>query len=101
MLTLRIVLQKSWTKKRFISFTLSVEVCNFVMPCSYNFGLIALVMFGNFAKLDSPRRLVQLWQNFQTSFALLIPNCTHHRMITCTNLEIIIKDRDKFSDKEL
>ena len=38
-----------------------------------------------FAKLDSPRRLVQLWQNFQTSLVLLIPNCTRHRMITYTN----------------
>jgi hypothetical protein len=35
-----------------------------------------------FAKLDSPRRLVQFWQNFQTSLILLIPNCTRHRMIT-------------------
>jgi hypothetical protein len=33
-----------------------------------------------FAKLDSPRRLVQFWQNFQTSLVLLIPNCTRHRM---------------------
>jgi hypothetical protein len=39
-----------------------------------------------FAKLDSPRRLVQFWQNFKTSFVLLIPNCTRHRMITYTNL---------------
>jgi hypothetical protein len=35
-----------------------------------------------FAKLASPRRLVQFWQNFQTSLVLLIPNCTRHRMIT-------------------
>ena len=49
--------------------------------CSYNFGLIVLVMFGDLAKLDSPRRLVQFWQNFQTSLVLLIPNCTHHRMM--------------------
>jgi hypothetical protein len=28
------------------------------------------------------RGLVQFWQNFQTSHVLLIPNCTHHRMIT-------------------
>ena len=53
--------------------------------CSYNFGLIVLVMFGNFAKLDSPRRLVQFWQDFQSSLVLLIPNCTYHRMITYTN----------------
>ena len=38
-----------------------------------------------FAKLDSPRRLVQFWQNFQTSLVLLILNCTRHRMITYTN----------------
>jgi hypothetical protein len=38
-----------------------------------------------FAKLDSPRRLVQFRQNFQASLVLLIPNCTHHRMITYTN----------------
>jgi hypothetical protein len=38
-----------------------------------------------FAKLDSPRRLVLFWQNFQTSLVLLIPNCTRHRMITYTN----------------
>ena len=44
--------------------------------CSYNFGLIVLVIIGNFAKLDSPRRLVQFWQNFQTSLVLLIPNYT-------------------------
>ncbi len=43
-------------------------------------------MFGNFAKLDSPRRLVQFWQNLQTSLVLLIPNCTRQRMITYTNL---------------
>jgi hypothetical protein len=36
------------------------------------------------AKLASPRRLVQFWQNFQTSLVLLIPNCTRHRMITYT-----------------
>ena len=40
-----------------------------------------------FAKLDSPRRLVQFWQNFQTSLVLLIPNCTRHRMITYTYSE--------------
>ena len=41
-------------------------------------------MFENFAKLDSPRRLVQFWQNLQTSLVLLIPNCTRQRMITYT-----------------
>ena len=45
-------------------------------------------MFGNFAKLDSPRRLVQCWQNFQTSLVLLIPNCTRQRMITYTNTKM-------------
>ena len=38
-----------------------------------------------FAKLDTPRRLVQFSQNFRTSLVLLfllIPNCTRHRMIT-------------------
>ena len=53
--------------------------------CSYNFGLTVLVMFGNLAKLDSPRRLVQFLKNFQTLLALLILNCTHNRMITYTN----------------
>ena len=43
-----------------------------------------------FAKLDSPRRLVQFWQNFQTSLVLLIPNCTRHRMITNDYLYILI-----------
>ncbi len=38
----------------------------------------------NFAKLDSPRRLVQFWQNLQTSLIPLIPNCTRQRMITYT-----------------
>ena len=57
--------------------------------CSYNVGLIVLVIFGNFAKLDSRRRLVQFWQNFQGSLALLIPNCTHNRMITSTYREAI------------
>ncbi len=59
--------------------------------CSYNWGLIILVMFGNFAKLDSPRRLVQFWQNFQTSLVLLIPNCTRQRMITYTNVDLVVR----------
>ena len=42
-----------------------------------------------FAKLDSPRRLVQFWQNFQTSRVLLIPNCTRHRMITYTYTPVV------------
>ncbi len=59
--------------------------------CSYNQGLIVLVIFGNFAKLDSPRRLVQFWQNLQTSLVLLIPNCTCQRMITYTNLKYLLR----------
>jgi hypothetical protein len=43
-----------------------------------------------FAKLDSLRRLVQFWQNFQTSLVLLIPNCTRHRMLTHTNSQLCI-----------
>jgi hypothetical protein len=42
-------------------------------------------MFGTLPKLESPWRLVQFWQNFQTSLVLLIPNCTRRRMITYTN----------------
>jgi hypothetical protein len=34
-------------------------------------------MFGNLQK-------GKIWQNFQTSLVLLIPNCTRHRMITYT-----------------
>ncbi len=40
----------------------------------------------------SPRRLVQFWQNFQTSLVLLIPNCTRQRMITYTNFTESILD---------
>ncbi len=53
------------------------------------------MMFGNFSKLDSPRRLVQFWQNFQTSLVLLIPNCTRQRMIIYTYVArnvMVIKD---------
>ena len=46
-------------------------------------------MFGNLGKLVSRRRLVQFWQNFQTSLVLLIPNCTHNRMITYTYLRFM------------
>jgi hypothetical protein len=49
-----------------------------------------------FAKLDSPRRLVQFWQNFQTSLVLLIPNCTRHRMITYTYNIYISEVRSNF-----
>jgi hypothetical protein len=43
-------------------------------------------MFNIDVHIDSPRQLVQFWQNFQlqTSLVLLIPNCTRHRMITYT-----------------
>jgi hypothetical protein len=50
--------------------------------CSYNYGLIVLVIFGNFPNWTRPGGS---WQNFQTSLVLLIPNCTPHRMITYTN----------------
>ena len=56
-----------------------------IMRCSYNFGLIVLMMFENFAKLESAHRLVKFWQNFQTLLVLLVPNCTHNCMITYTN----------------
>ena len=59
--------------------------------CSYNYGLIVLLMFEYFAKLDSPRRLGQFWQNFQISLVLLIPICTRNRMITYTK-DLIRKD---------
>jgi hypothetical protein len=54
------------------------------------------------AKLDSPRQLVQFWQNFQTSLVLLIPNCTRHRMITYTNLKCntILKYNSKENNKK-
>jgi hypothetical protein len=42
-----------------------------------------------FAKLDSPRRLVQFWQNFQTSLVLLILNYTRHRMIIPIQIVIV------------
>ena len=38
-----------------------------------------------FISYSMPRRLVQFWQNLQTSLVLLIPNCTRQRMITHTN----------------
>ena len=40
----------------------------------------------SYANNKQVRRLVQFWQNFQTSLVLLIPNCTRHRMITYTNI---------------
>ena len=38
-----------------------------------------------FCQIGLARRLVQFWQNLQTSLVLLIPNCTRQRMITYTN----------------
>jgi hypothetical protein len=51
------------------------------------FGINSTRDVWKFAKLDSARRLVQFWQNFQTSLVQLIPNCTRHRMITYTNYQ--------------
>jgi hypothetical protein len=48
-------------------------------------GINSTRYVSKFAKLVSPRRLVQFWQNFQTLLVLLIPNCTRHSMITYTN----------------
>jgi hypothetical protein len=53
-----------------------------------------------FSKLDSPRRLVQFWQNFETSLVLLIPNCTRHRMITYTNYKKIKQIRTRKFDRQ-
>ena len=40
--------------------------------------------FAKLGQIGLVRRLVQFWQDFQTSLVLLIPNCTRHRMITYT-----------------
>jgi hypothetical protein len=69
--------------------------------CSYNYELIVLVMFGNFAKLHSPRRLVQFWQNFQTSLVLLTSNCTRHRMITYTNYKIFFYNSPNYNSPNI
>jgi hypothetical protein len=46
------------------------------------------------------QRLVQFWQNFQTSLVLLIPNCTRHHMITytqsCQNLRVMWQIINRF-----
>ena len=61
------------------------------MKCrSHNFRLSKLVMFGNFSKLRSPQRLVQFWQNFETSPVLLMQNCTRHRKLTCANKDNVM-----------
>jgi hypothetical protein len=39
----------------------------------------------DFAKLGSPRRFVQFWQNLQTSLVNNLYNCARHRMITYPN----------------
>jgi hypothetical protein len=54
-----------------------------------------------FAKLDSPRRLVQFWQNFETSLVLLIPNCTRHRMIPYTKSSTGTFDTNVFCDHDI
>jgi hypothetical protein len=56
--------------------------------CSCNYGLIVLVMFGNFQNWTSRRGESNL-ENFQTSLVLLILNCTLHRMITYTNIILL------------
>ena len=78
MFILRIVAYMQGLNKALQSFTLRLvdEFCH---------ANNKLVMFENFAKLDSPRRLVQFWENLQTSLVLLIPNCTRQRMIAYTN----------------
>ena len=42
----------------------------------YNWGLLVRVMFANFAKIGRAAGASPIWQNFQTSRVLLIPNCT-------------------------
>jgi hypothetical protein len=58
---------------------------NFALNVAVQFGINSTRDVWKFAKLDSPLRLVQFWQNFQTSLVLLIPNCTRHCKITYTN----------------
>jgi hypothetical protein len=67
-----------------------IQFCHANNKLTSNHAML-LVQLGNstrdvwkFAKLDSLRRLVQFWQNFQTSLVLLISNCIRHRMITYT-----------------
>jgi hypothetical protein len=67
------------------------EVSNFVMlnMLLVQLGINSTRDVWKFVKLDSPRRLIQFWQNFQTSLVLLIPNCTRYRMITYTNFWVM------------
>ena len=51
--------------------------------CSYNYGLIVLVMFGNLPNWTRPGGSSNFGPNITRT--ILIPNCTRHRMITYTN----------------
>ena len=53
------------------------------------FGINSTRDVWKFCQIGLAPRLVQFWQNFQTSLALLMPNCTHNRMITYTYREAI------------
>ena len=46
--------------------------------CEYNLELIVRVMFGNFTKIVRAAGASPIWQNFQTSRVLVIPNCTNN-----------------------
>ena len=46
--------------------------------CEYNLVLIVRVMFANFAKIGRTAGASPIWQNFQTSRVLLIPNCINN-----------------------
>ena len=52
------------------------------------FGIKSTRDAWKFCQIDSPRRLVQFWKNFQTSLVLLVPNFTHNLMITYTNFNL-------------
>jgi hypothetical protein len=69
----------------------SIQFCHMLKINKYNHARLRVQLGINttrdvwkFAEMGSPRRLVQFWQNFQTSLELLIPNCTRHRKITYT-----------------
>ena len=57
------------------------------------------MIFEKFAKLHSPRRLVQFWLIFQISLVVLIINCTPSRVITYTNSTITPEITDSFFQK--
>ena len=50
------------------------------------FGINSTRDVWKFHQAGLAQRPVQFWQNFQTSLVLLIPNCTHHCIITYTYL---------------